>query len=287
VIGATDPSALAEVRAAVPDLWVLAPGVGEQGGSLEAALEAGLCSDGLGLLLPVARQIARAQDPGAEAARLRDEINRGRRRPRGAVAAGEDRVRLAQALLDVGCIRFGDFALKSGIHSPFYIDLRLLASHPDVLRLVAGAYVAILDGLAFDRLAAIPHAGLPIATAIALASGRPMIYPRLEVKDYGLRRGVEGHFEPGETAVIIDDLATTGGSKFEAVDRLRQAGLQVTDVVVLIDRQSGAPAALEARGLRLHAVFRMQDLLQLWEASGRVAADHLQAAREFLARQAE
>jgi uridine monophosphate synthetase len=98
---------------------------------------------------------------------------------------------------------------------------------------------------------------------------------------------VEGHFEPGETAVIIDDLATTGGSKFEAVDRLRQAGLQMTDVVVLIDRQSGAPAALEARGLRLHAVFRMQDLLQLWEASGRVAADHLQAAREFLARQAE
>lgn len=285
VVGATDPSALAQVRADVPGLWILAPGVGEQGGSLEAVLEAGLRADGTGLLVPVSRQIARAGNPAAEARRLRDDIARLRAAPRRTAPPPSQRFRLAQALVDAGCVRFGDFTLKSGIHSPFYIDLRLLASHPELLRQAAAAYQVILDRLVFDRLAAIPHAAMAIGTAIALGSGRPMIYPRLDVKDYGRQRGVEGDFEPGQTAVVIDDLATTGGSKFEAVERLRQAGLRVTDVVVLIDRQSGAAAALEAEGLHLHAVFTLDQLLQEWDRSGRIRPGDLQAVRQFLARQ--
>ncbi|MBF8256187.1 MAG: putative Orotidine-5-phosphate decarboxylase/orotate phosphoribosyltransferase [Anaerolineales bacterium] len=125
---------------------------------------------------------------------------------------------------------------------------------------------------------------MAIGTAIALASGKPMIYPRLEVKDYGRERGVEGEFESGETTVVIDDLATTGGSKFEAVERLRQAGLRVTDVVVLIDRQSGASEALEAQGLRLHSVFTLEQLLEMWEQSGGIRPDEARAVRQFLAR---
>jgi uridine monophosphate synthetase len=284
VVGATDPAALEQVRSAVPGLWILAPGVGEQGGSLEAALRAGLRPDGLGLLVPVSRQIARASDPKTEAGRLRDEIRRGQARPRTSRPAEDARSRLAQGLMDAGCVRFGDFTLKSGIRSPFYIDLRLLASHPAVLRQAAAAYQAVLDGLVFDRLAAIPHAAMAIGTAIALASGKPMIYPRLDVKDYGRQRGVEGEFESGETAVVIDDLATTGGSKFEAVERLRQAGLRVTDVVVLLDRQSGASAALEAQGLRLHAVFTLEQLLEAWERSGGIHPEEALAVRQFLAR---
>ncbi len=284
VVGATDPSALEQVRDVVPGLWILAPGVGDQGGSLEAALQAGLRPDGLGLLVPVSRQIARATDPAAEARRLRDEIRRGQAAPRRIRPAGDARARLAQALIDAGCVRFGDFTLKSGIRSPLYLDLRLLASHPAVLRQAAAAYQAVLDGLAFDRLAAIPLAAMAIGTAIALASGKPMIYPRLDVKDYGRERGVEGAFESGETTVVIDDLATTGGSKFEAVERLRQAGLRVTDVVVLIDRQSGASEALEAQGLRLHSVFTLEQLLEMWERSGGIHPDEARAVRQFLAR---
>ena len=190
----------------------------------------------------------------------------------------------AVRMIDAGCIRFGDFTLKSGLRSPVYLDLRLLASHPTVLRRAAVAYQDVLDGLTFDRLAAIPHAAMAIGTAIALASGKPMIYPRLDVKDYGRQRGVEGEFVSGDTAVVIDDLATTGGSKFEAVERLRQAGLRVADVVVLIDRQSGASPALEAQGLRLHAVFTLEQLLELWESSGGIRPDEAHAVRQFLAR---
>jgi uridine monophosphate synthetase len=283
VVGATDPAALGKVRQTVPDLWILAPGVGEQGGSIETALAAGLRADSLGLLVTVSRQIARASDPAKEAGHLRDAIRRGQAAPRAPHPQRDPRAALAQALLEAGCVRFGDFTLKSGLPSPFYLDLRLLASHPAVLRQAAAAYQDVLEGLTFDRLAAIPHAAMAIGAAIALASGKPMIYPRLDVKDYGRQRGVEGEFRSGETAVVIDDLATTGGSKFEAVERLRQAGLRVTDVVVLIDRQSGASAALEAQGLHLHAVFTMAELLELWERSGGIRPDQAQAVRAFLA----
>ena len=82
--------------------------------------------------------------------------------------------------------------------------------------------------------------------------------------------------------VVIDDLATTGGSKFEAIEKLTAAGLQVKDVVVLIDRQSGAAESLAAAGIRLHAVFTLTQLLDYWEQSDRVPVDQLAAARRFL-----
>ena len=282
VVAATDPLALAEVRRQVPDLWFLAPGVGEQGGELGQALQAGWREDGLGMLIPLSRGIARAPDPATEARRRRDEINRWRSAPRHREAVAGERARLADSLVEIGCIRFGEFTLKSGMASPIYIDLRRLASFPGVLESAGAAYQEILSGLTFDRLAAIPYAAMAIGAAIALGSGWSMIYLRLDVKDYGARRGVEGEFAPGETAVVIDDLATTGGSKFEAIDRLRQAGLQVQDVVVLIDRQSGAGAALAARGVSFHAVFTLDELLDHWERFGRVPAEQVRTTRQFL-----
>jgi len=284
VVGATDPSVLADVRRVAPDLWILAPGVGEQGGSLREAAAAGLRPDGLGLLVPVSRTIARAADPGGEARRLRDELRAAQRAGPAPRLPPDEPGRLADLLVEIGCVAFGEFTLRSGIVSPFYIDLRRLASFPEALRLAAAAYRSLLDGLTFDRLAAIPHAGLPIGAAVALASGRSMIYPRLDVKEYGRRRGVEGEYRAGETVVVLDDLATTGGSKFDAVERLRAEGLVVRDVVVLIDRQSGARQALEVAGLRLHAVFTLEELLARWERSGTVEDRHLRAAREFLDR---
>ena len=79
-----------------------------------------------------------------------------------------------------------------------------------------------------------------------------MIYPRKEVKTYGTKAEIEGEYHAGETIVVIDDLATTGGSKFEAIEKLTGAGLVVKDVVVLVDRQSGAKESLERAGY-LHA----------------------------------
>jgi uridine monophosphate synthetase len=191
---------------------------------------------------------------------------------------------LADGLLEAGCVKFGQFTLKSGLVSPIYIDLRQLVSYPSLLEQVARAYLPLLHSLSFHRLAALPYAGLPIAAAISLLGGWPVIYPRKETKAYGTRAEIEGLYEPGERVVVIDDLATTGGSKFEAIDKLLSAGLQVTDVAVLIDRQSGAAQALARSGYRLHAVFTLTQVLDHWEQAGRVLANHIQEARDFLAR---
>ena len=103
-------------------------------------------------------------------------------------------------------VKFGTFTLKSGAESPVYIDLRLLISDPSLMRLAAKAYTSELEALDFDRIAGIPMAGLPIGAAVALESGRPMIFPRSSVKSYGTSRSIEGHFKPGERALVLDDL---------------------------------------------------------------------------------
>ena len=285
VVGATDVAALAAARAAATDLWFLSPGVGAQRAELEPALRAGLRADGLGMLISVSRGLAASPQPKQEAQRLRDAINRVRDSLAGpAPTAGmaPSLAALADDLLHAGCVRFGDFTLKSGLNSPIYFDLRLLASFPRLLARAAAAYQPILAPLTFDRLAALPYAALPIATALALQTGRPLIYPRKETKEYGTGAAVEGAFSPGETAVVIDDLATTGGSKFEAIARLTAAGLKVQDVVVLIDRQSGAREALAAAGFRLHAVFTLTELLDLWEAGATVPSHQIAQFRAFL-----
>ena len=151
---------------------------------------------------------------------------------------------LSDSLLEAGCIKFGEFTLKSGLKSPIYIDLRQIITYPKLLEQVGAAYLPLLEKLEFDRLAGLPYAAIPIATAISLAGNYPMIYPRKEVKAYGTKAEIEGEYHAGETVVVIDDLATTGGSKFEAIEKLTGVGLVVKDVVVLVDRQSGAKESL-------------------------------------------
>jgi len=189
---------------------------------------------------------------------------------------------LADGLLSAGCIKFGDFTLKSGLKSPIYIDLRQIISHPKLLADVAQAYLPILSNLQFSRIAGLPYAAIPIATAISLAGDYPMIYPRKEAKSYGTKAEIEGEYHAGETVLIIDDLATTGGSKFEAIEKLTGVGLVVKDVVVLVDRQSGAKESLAQAGFAMHAVLTIGQLLEYWGENGKVGKDKIEATRKFL-----
>jgi len=189
---------------------------------------------------------------------------------------------LADGLLAAGCIKFGEFTLKSGLLSPIYIDLRQIITYPKLLAQVGAAYLPLLKELQFARIAGLPYAAVPIATAISLAGDYPMIYPRKETKNYGTRAEIEGEYHAGETVVVIDDLTTTGGSKFEAIEKLTGAGLVIRDIVVLVDRQSGAREALSMAGFRLHAVLTISELLDYWEQTGRVEKVKINATRAFL-----
>lgn len=189
---------------------------------------------------------------------------------------------LADELLEAGCIKFGDFTLKSGLHSPIYIDLRRIISSPGLMQKIGEAYLPLLKDLQFERLAGLPYAAIPIATTVSLQGNYPMIYPRKEVKAYGTKAEIEGEFHAGETALVIDDLATTGESKFEAIEKLTTAGLLVKDVVVLVDRQSGAKESLEQAGFHLHAVLTITQLLDHWESTGKVDRNKIEETRTFL-----
>ena len=189
---------------------------------------------------------------------------------------------LADGLLSADCIKFGEFTLKSGLTSPIYIDLRRIISRPKLLAEIAQAYLPLISNLQFSRIAGLPYAAIPIATAISLAGNYPMIYPRKEAKSYGTKADIEGEYYAGETALVIDDLATTGGSKFEAIEKLTAVGLVVKDVVVLVDRQSGAKESLAQAGYSMHAVLTISQLLEYWEKTGKVEKDKIEATRKFL-----
>jgi uridine monophosphate synthetase len=189
---------------------------------------------------------------------------------------------LAVNLADAGCIQFGTFTLKSGLTSPIYIDLRLLVSHPSLLRYVGRALAEAARGLTFNRIAAIPYAGLPIGVALALEMDRPLIYPRREVKSHGTRRAIEGAFEPGETALLVDDLITRGHSKLEAIAPLEEAGLAVHDVLVLIDREQGGAGDLAQRGYHLHAVLRLTEILNMLKQSARITPEQYTQVLAYL-----
>lgn len=278
VVGATQPEALAQVRALAPDCWLLAPGIGAQGGDLPAAMAAGLDAQGSRLIVPVSRSVIYADDPRKAAVSLRDRINQHRPGIKNSALQTE----LILALHRTGCVQFGEFTLASGMQSPVYVDLRRVASYPDLFQRVVNVYANLIRPLQYDCLAAVPYAALPLGAAIALKLNQPLIYPRKEIKKHGTGRTIEGVSEEGSTALVIEDVVSTGGSLFKAIEALEAAGLVVRDAAILVEREQGALEAVSKRGYRLHYALTMGQVLDVLRNKECISAQVHQGVKAYL-----
>jgi len=283
VVGATQPEALAQVRHICPHNWILAPGVGAQGGDLGASLRAGLRTDGSGLIIPVSRAVMGAPDPRQAARDLCQQIQHFSQELKSRPAAGTAQTeKLVSELFQTGCIQFGSFTLASGKQSPIYFDLRRVVSFPELFKLVTRAYAQVVRTLEFDRIAGVPYAALPIGAVVAWQLQRPFIYPRKEVKTHGIGQAIEGSFEAGQSAVILEDVITSGGSILTSVDVLRQAGLIVKDVGVLVDREQGGAGDMAQNGLNLHAVMTISEIMNILKEKALIDTATYQAVCAYL-----
>ena len=197
---------------------------------------------------------------------------------------------LADTLWRLGAVQFGDFTLgRTTVNSPIYVNLRLLIAHPTALQ--KAAHILQHEVIArqamrhpqideFHVVCGVPFGGLTVGQAFSLASKVPLIYLHPHKDD--LEFDVEGIYHPSQTALIMDDLITGGGSVIVTANRLRDEGLFVRDAVVLFDRQSGGRAKLEEMGIRLVSVLSLDVLLTYLRSSGKIGDDWYRKSMAFL-----
>lgn len=171
---------------------------------------------------------------------------------------------LRDALVACGAVRFGDFTLASGAKSNYYVDIKRASTDPRVLRLMGDGLAARARGA--QRIGGMELGAVPLAAAAALASGIPFLMVRKKTKDYGTTSRIEGPFDAGDSVVVVEDVTTSGGSSVEAVKVLRDAGLRVTKVVTVVDREAGAAKAFADLGVQFEALVTASDLLKSKEA---------------------
>ena len=164
-------------------------------------------------------------------------------------------------------IKFGEFTLASGKSSSYYVDLRLVPSYPHEFRMMI-KYLEnqITEDIGlknFESIVSVPTGGLVIASALAIETVKPLIYVRSKPKDYGTSKSVEGKIHDGMKVVMIDDVATTGGSVVNAIKSLIDVNIPVKDAYVIVDRMEGANEALADLGVKMHSILNILQIAEV------------------------
>jgi orotate phosphoribosyltransferase len=189
---------------------------------------------------------------------------------------------LIHDLHELGALKFGTFTLKSGIASPFYIDLRLTVSFPKLLVKIADAVRGAVEGCSFDYVCGVPYTALPFATVFSLRQEVPMVLKRKEKKEHGTGKMCEGIFVKGKKCLVIEDVITSGQSILETIAALENEGLNVQDVAVLVDREQGGREFLEGKGIRVHPVLTIRQIASELSNKGKIDAAAAATIRAFL-----
>ena len=166
-----------------------------------------------------------------------------------------------------GIIKFGNFTLASGKSSSYYVDLRLVPSYPHEFRMMVKYLenqITEQIGLEnFESIVSVPTGGLIIGSALAIETVKPLIYVRSKPKDYGTSKSVEGKIHDGMKVVMIDDVATTGGSVVNAIKSLTEVNVPVKDAYVIVDRMEGADEALAELGVKMHSILNILQIAEV------------------------
>lgn len=164
---------------------------------------------------------------------------------------------LKQMLIDVKVVQTGEFTLASGKKSNYFVNIKRASTNPEILREIGKA---IAPHIGEAKIAGMALGAVPLAVAVSLETNRPFVMVRKEPKDHGTKELVEGDVNPGEKFVIVEDVATTGGSTLRVVSALRQKGANVSKAVVVVDREEGATDMLKEHGIELVSLFKAKDL---------------------------
>jgi orotate phosphoribosyltransferase len=169
---------------------------------------------------------------------------------------------LGRLLVDHALLE-GDFVLRSGRRSSWYLDKYRFETQPELLRLLGERLAASVEEYEPDavRLAGPALGAVALTASAAMASGLPFIIVRGETKEYGTGNRIEGPFEAGELVCVVEDVVTSGGALAEAVDALRDVGLEVRNALCVVDREEGGADALARLGVRLRPLYRASELL--------------------------
>ncbi|MGA2440104.1 MAG: orotate phosphoribosyltransferase [Tepidisphaeraceae bacterium] len=168
------------------------------------------------------------------------------------------RQELAVRIAEVSLLR-GEFILRSGRKSNYYLDKYRFETQPDVLRELGRMFAEKVTEKV-DRIAGAELGAVPLAAATAMACGKPFVIVRNQKKDYGTGKLVEGILNAGETVIIVEDVLTTGGQVLEAAKSLKDAGAKIDRIVAVIDRLEGARQNIESAGYVFESLFTTEDL---------------------------
>ena len=170
-----------------------------------------------------------------------------------------DRKSLCKAVFEA-CYRRGNFKLRSGQTSTEYFDKYRFESQPHILKAVAEQLAPHIPK-DIDALAGLEMGGIPIATALSLATGIPTVFVRKKAKDYGTEQFAEGFDIKGKKLLIIEDVVTTGGQVLLSTEDLRKSGAIISNVLCVIQRSNDLSPFTEKQ-LKLHSLFTMEELKQ-------------------------